>query len=391
MSCPINKDALDKLKQFVEICKSNSAILHLPDLNFFKEYIETLGGKVPEPQKMSSGPKVEPKEEPQETVEETVESDPESELEFDMTGCVEPDKLDDNQKMGDPSKEISEEDSDKVEEKRMEAVSQLSEGNIEKAIELFTEAIEFNPNSALLFAKRGQAYLKLTKPNACIRDCTRALEINCDSAPAYKFRGRAYRLLGEWELAAKDLRQACNIDLDEQTDEWLKEVTPNAKKIEEHLLKKERKKKDKEEREKLERIRKAREAHSRAAAQEKPGEDIPTGPEGGPGGAGMPGMGDFYKLLQDPEIMTAFQDAEVAEAFQDISMNPANFVKYQSNPKIMALITKLSSKFAGTGMNFPGFPGAGAGFMGFPGFGAAEGMAANPPPPSKPSDDDNLD
>ncbi|KAJ8936721.1 hypothetical protein NQ318_007080 [Aromia moschata] len=396
MSCPINKDALDKLRQFIDVCKSNSSILHLPDLKFFKDYIESLGGTVPDLHKMSSGPKVEPKEEPEETVEKPLESDPESELEFDMTGCVEPDKLDDNQKMGDSSKEVPDEDADKADEKRIEAMSQLAEGNIEKAIELFTEAIELNPHSALIFAKRGQAYLKLTKPNACIRDCTRALEINCDSAAAYKFRGRAYRLLGEWELAAKDLRQACNIDFDEQTDEWLKEVTPNAKKIEEHLIKKERKKKDKEEREKLDRIRKAREAHSRAAQEKQ--EDIPMNSEEAPTGAGMPGMGDFYKLLQDPEIMTAFQDPEVAQAFQDISVNPGNFVKYQSNPKIMGLITKLSSKFSGSGMNFPGFPGgagagagAGAGFMGFPGgFPGAE-MQGNPPPPSKPSDEDNLD
>ncbi|KAJ8912917.1 hypothetical protein NQ315_017247 [Exocentrus adspersus] len=397
MSFPINEEGLDKLKQFIALCKSSPAILHLPDLRFFKDYIESLGGKLPKASTMSSEPKVEPKEEvAPDTPEGIVESDPESELEFDMSGCVEPDKLDGNQKMGDPSKEVSEEDCDKADEKRMEAMSQLSEGNIEKAIELFTEAIELNPQSALLLAKRGQAYLKLTKPNACIRDCTRALELNCDSAAAYKFRGRAYRLLGEWELAAKDLRQACNIDFDEQTDEWLKEVTPNAKKIEEHLLKKERKKKEKEERERMERIRKARAAHERAAAQEKVDEDVPSASEGG---TGMPGMGDFYKLLQDPEIMTAFQDPEVAQAFQDISMNPSNFVKYQSNPKIMALITKLSGKFAGSGMNFPGFPGTGAsagaapGFMGFPGGfgGAPTENNSTQPPPAKPSDDDNLD
>lgn len=81
--------------------------------------------------------------------------------------------------------------------------------------------------SALLYAKRGQCYLQLKKPNACIRDCTRALEINPDSAAAYKFRGRAHRLLGEFVKAAEDLRNACKIDFDEQADEWLKEVTPN--------------------------------------------------------------------------------------------------------------------------------------------------------------------
>lgn len=34
-------------------------------------------------------------------------------------------------------------------------------------------------------------------------------------------------------------------------------------------------------------------------------------------------------------------------AFQDVAQNPANISKYQSNPKIMALIAKLSSKFGG--------------------------------------------
>ena len=32
-------------------------------------------------------------------------------------------------------------------------------------------------------------------------------------------------------------------------------------------------------------------------------------------------------------------------AFSDVSKNPANITKYQNNPKIMAIINKLSSKF----------------------------------------------
>lgn len=83
----------------------------------------------------------------------------------------------------------------------------------------------------MLYAKRGQCYLQLKKPNACVRDCTRALEINPDNAAAYKFRGRAHRLLGNFIKAAEDLRNACKIDYDEQADEWLKEVTPNVSNI----------------------------------------------------------------------------------------------------------------------------------------------------------------
>ena len=83
--------------------------------------------------------------------------------------------------------------------------------------------------SALLYAKRGQCYLKINKLNRCVRDCSFALKINPDSAPAYKFRGRANAKLGKWLEAANDLRNACKIDFDEQTDEWLKEVTPNVR------------------------------------------------------------------------------------------------------------------------------------------------------------------
>jgi suppressor of tumorigenicity protein 13 len=375
MSCPFGKESLDKLKQFVDVCAANPDLLSSPDLNFFREFIESLGGKIPSPSKMSTEA---PADKPEEAAPE-VESEQESDLELDTEGCVEPDSVGDDQKMGDPEKEVSEEDTEKSSEKRMEAMSQFSEGNFDKAIELFTEAIELNPSSALLFAKRGQAFLKKTKPNACIKDCSRALELNPDSAAAFKFRGRAYRLLGEWENAAKDFRQACNIDFDEQTDEWLKEVTPNAKKIEQHKLKQERKRIEKEEKEKLERAQKAREAHAKASS---------ATPNTEPNTNATPNPDDFYKVLQDPEIRAAFADPEVSAAFADISSNPANFIKYKSNPKVMALITKLSGKLAATGVgpgSFPGFPGA------FPGFGGMPGGGAAPPPPFQPPDDDNLD
>lgn len=77
--------------------------------------------------------------------------------------------------------------------------------------------------------------------NACVKNCNRALEIN--SAAAFKFCGQAYTLLGQWRNAAKSLRKAFNIDFDKPTDEWPKEVTPNAKIIEQYKLIQEKKKK----------------------------------------------------------------------------------------------------------------------------------------------------
>ena len=67
--------------------------------------------------------------------------------------------------------------------------------------------------------------------------------------------------------AATDLATACKIDFDEQADEWLKEVQPNAKKLAEHQRKKDRKDAEKALNEKKERIRKAKEAREAAAKE----------------------------------------------------------------------------------------------------------------------------
>lgn len=161
--------------------------------------------------------------------------------------------------------------------------------------------------------------------------------MNPDSAAAFKFRGRANRLLGNWEEAAKDLRQACKLDYDDEADEWLKEVTPNAKKIEQHKIKQERKKAEKELNERKERVRRAQEANKRAAEEnKKQAED-----DGGDFGMGGGIPADF---------MEAFSDPEVSAALQDVMTNPGNIMKYQNNPKVMNLL----KKFAGAAGGFPG-------------------------------------
>nr|CAD7589469.1 unnamed protein product [Timema genevievae] len=147
-----------------------------------------------------------------------------------------------------------------------------------------------------------------------------------------------------------------------------------ARKLEEHRRKYERKHAEKELKEKVERARRAREEHARAAKESS--EDL-GGESGDPG--------DFYKtLFSDPELMQAFQDPEVAAAFQDITSNPANMAKYQGNPKIKAVINKLAAKFGGAGGMPGGFGGAGGmpgGFGGMPGgFGGMGGGFPGYPP-----------
>lgn len=93
MSIP--KEQVAQLKAFIELLRLNPAILHTPELQFFKDYIESLGGKISEERSSPSHdmPKAQPKRaeptkpapaEPQADDDELVESD----IEFDNEGVI---------------------------------------------------------------------------------------------------------------------------------------------------------------------------------------------------------------------------------------------------------------------------------------------------------------
>ncbi|CAN1834281.1 FAM10 family protein At4g22670 [Linum perenne] len=407
-SAPMDAAKLKELKNFVDLCKSNPTVLTDPSISFFRDYVESLGGKLPPaaysrshveeesdeeiPDKES--PSVEEPEEEEEEEDEIIESD--VELEGD---AVEPDN-DPPQKMGDSSVEVTEENRDASQEAKGKAMEAISEGKLEDAIQHLTEAILLNPLSAIMYGTRATVYIKMKKPNAAIRDANAALEINPDSAKGYKARGMARALLGQWEEAAKDLHVASKLDYDEEISAVLKKVEPNAHKIEEHRKKYDRLRKEREdrkaERERRRRRAKAQAEYERAKKQEQsssssrpggmpggfpgmpggfpgmpggfpgmpggfggmPG-GFPGGMPAGMGGSGMPGGGggmpgggmpgnvDFSKILNDPELMSAFSDPEVMAALQDVMKNPANLAKHQSNPKVAPVIAKMMNKFSG--------------------------------------------
>uniref|UniRef100_H3CHN4 ST13 Hsp70 interacting protein n=1 Tax=Tetraodon nigroviridis TaxID=99883 RepID=H3CHN4_TETNG len=352
---------VSELKGFVQLCDSKPEILHLPEMSFFREWLQGMGATVP--------PLAKPKESCQvnslfdypdfiitpSILTLVLSTMYPSILKIDNEGVIEPD-TDEPQEMGEfENVEVTEEMMDQANEKKMEAINAQGEGDLQKALDLFTEAIKLNPCLAVLYAKRASVYIQMQKPNAAIRDCDRAIQINPDSAQPYKWRGKAHRLLGHWEEAAKDLATACKLDYDESASALLKVVQPKANKIMEHRRKYERKREEKLIKEKQERIKKARKEHARAQrdeeARQSAGASFPGAggfPGGAPGGfpGGVPGgMPNFEAFLNDPELLMAMKDPEVMAAFSDVSKNPANITKYQNNPKIMAIINKLSSKF----------------------------------------------
>ncbi|ELW70625.1 Hsc70-interacting protein [Tupaia chinensis] len=64
-----------------------------------------------------------------------------SDLENDSDGMIEPD-TDDSQEMGDENVEITEEMMDQANDKEVAAIEAINDGELRKAIDLFTEAIK---------------------------------------------------------------------------------------------------------------------------------------------------------------------------------------------------------------------------------------------------------
>ncbi|XP_011819711.1 PREDICTED: hsc70-interacting protein [Colobus angolensis palliatus] len=346
---------VNELRAFVKMCKQDPSVLHTEEMRFLREWVESMGGKVPPAtQKAKSEENTKEEKPDSKKVEEDLKADEpsseESDLEIDKEGVIEPD-TDSPQEMGDENAEITEEMMDQANDKKVAAIEALNDGELQKAIDLFTDAIKLNPRLAILYAKRASVFVKLQKPNAAIRDCDRAIEINPDSAQPYKWRGKAHSTGKAHAL----LLIPFEIPL------------VQAQKIAEHRRKYERKREEREIKERIERVKKAREEHERAQREEEArrqsGAQYGSFPGGFPGGMpgsfpggmpgmggampGMPGMPGLNEILSDPEVLAAMQDPEVMVAFQDVAQNPANMSKYQSNPKVMNLISKLSAKFGG--------------------------------------------
>ncbi|XP_074280669.1 TPR repeat-containing thioredoxin TDX isoform X2 [Silene latifolia] len=226
----MEREKIADLKLLIDQFKSHPSLLHTPSLHFFRNYVQSLGAAIPPDSKSSSH--VLPDDESEDEI---VESD----IELDETDVVEPDD-EPPLSMGDPSAEVSDEDRDMAQTLKSKALVVLGEGQLDEALGLLTEAIILNPCSAMLYATRGTALLKLKKPNAAVQDANTALQINPDSAKAYKVRGMAKAMLGKWEDAGKDLQIASKLDYDVETDSVLRKVESNTNKIDSHRRKYER-------------------------------------------------------------------------------------------------------------------------------------------------------
>uniref|UniRef100_A0A8C5PV35 Hsp70-interacting protein N-terminal domain-containing protein n=1 Tax=Leptobrachium leishanense TaxID=445787 RepID=A0A8C5PV35_9ANUR len=134
---------LKELRDFVTACQSKPEILHSPELSFFTEWLHSMGASLPFPRtkesheeacqaeaaedkssSSSSAPKLESEE---------------SDLEIDNEGVIAPDD-DAPQPMGEENVEVTEDMIEQANEKKMQAIAAIGDGELQKSIDLFTEA-----------------------------------------------------------------------------------------------------------------------------------------------------------------------------------------------------------------------------------------------------------
>ncbi|GMS89511.1 hypothetical protein PENTCL1PPCAC_11686, partial [Pristionchus entomophagus] len=340
---------LGLLKQFIACVKANPSMMNSKELAFFKEFIESYGGTVPadpqpEPAKAEETKKEEKKEEKEEKMEEDETPIPYPTL-SDLDKVMEPETAMDIP-MGDANKEMSDENQEKFSSERDEAMGAMGEGEYEKAMGHFNKAININPQSSMIFAKRAQCLLQMKKPAAAIKDASRAIELNADSANGYKWRGKGHRLLGHWVEAYTDFATALKIDYDDNVNEWMKEIESNAMKLKEYNRAVERQREEKELAERKERLRKAQEDRAKAHQRQQVGGGRKE--EQAMGGGGMGGLGEFFnQLSSDPELKEAMKDPEVATAVMEIMQDPSALMKHMGNHKVMSAFAKLKGMFGG--------------------------------------------
>lgn len=121
-------------------------------------------------------------------------------------------------------------DEDAGMEAKMAAAEAASNGDWQAAVDGYTKSLASAP-SALTYAKRAEALLRLQLPSAAIADCASAKELNPDSAKPYKVAAKALTKTGDFAGAYSQLCTGNKIDEDEDSAALQKQLKAKVEKM----------------------------------------------------------------------------------------------------------------------------------------------------------------
>lgn len=94
---------------------------------------------------------------------------------------------------------------------KTEGNNELTAGHFLKAIDLYSQALQYTPTNAIVLSNRAQAYLKVENYGLAQADATAAIESDPTYAKAFYRRASAYYALNKFKLARKDFKQVCKL------------------------------------------------------------------------------------------------------------------------------------------------------------------------------------
>ena len=95
-------------------------------------------------------------------------------------------------------------------------------------VDKYTQEINANPNNAVAYAGRANAYVILQNYDRAISDTNKALEIDPNYAAAYGVRGMCNFFLGQYERSVSDLSKAVQLDPDSKNNDIFYEARGEA-------------------------------------------------------------------------------------------------------------------------------------------------------------------
>lgn len=108
--------------------------------------------------------------------------------------------------------EVSEEDKKKAEDLKASGNKEVAAGNYDQAVELYTQAINLNPNNPIYYCNRAAAYSSLSLHDKAIKDAKKALEIDPKYAKAYSRLGFSLYSTGEAQAALEAYSNGLKIE-----------------------------------------------------------------------------------------------------------------------------------------------------------------------------------
>ncbi|MBO4248402.1 tetratricopeptide repeat protein [Halomicrobium sp. IBSBa] len=126
-----------------------------------------------------------------------------------------PDRIEERAKeRSDQLREVVEEGGPESLDLVMQGRKERAQGNHHSALELFSQAVEENPENARCYHHRGNTYREIGKYDNAISDFTQAIRLEPNVGEFYHSRGLAHENNGNYKQAVEDYSEAIKIDGD---------------------------------------------------------------------------------------------------------------------------------------------------------------------------------